>query len=176
MKRVKTIKSIVLAGGCFWGVEAYFKKINGIQETEVGYAMGIVDNPTYEEVCTGVTGNVEVTKVIYDETVISLSRIIYHLFNIIDPTILNRQGNDIGTQYRTGVYYEFGEDQIEVNEYIASIKDNYDKPIVVEVLPLKNFYTAEDYHQKYLDKNPTGYCHVNLNSINEKDLKPIYRK
>lgn len=165
------MKEIVIAGGCFWGVQEYYSRLKGVESTVVGYANGITDNPTYEEVCTGKTNFVEAVYIHYDENIIPLEKIIEHLFRFIDPTSLNRQGGDIGTQYRTGVYYIDEADQAIAQQYIQSRQSEYSKPIVVEVLPLKNFYEAEEYHQKYLVKNPTGYCHVNFDVIRPEELK-----
>ena len=131
-------KEIYLAGGCFWGTEHYFKQIQGVMSTEVGFANGHTDNPTYQEVYTDQTGYAETVHIEYDEQVVGLEFLLNMFFKAIDPMSLNRQGHDEGTRYRTGVYY----------------------PIAVEKLPLRNFYTAEEYHQDYLDKNPDGYCHL----------------
>ena len=156
------MKNIVVAGGCFWGVEAYFKLIKGVVTTRVGYANGHKENPTYKEVCTGTTGHAEVCKITYDDNLIGLKRILKYLFRIIDPTLLNRQGNDRGTQYRTGIYYNNETEAREIEEYIEEIASNYSSPIVTEVLPLTSYYDAEDYHQDYLTKNPGGYCHIDI--------------
>ena len=156
------MKKIWLAGGCFWGVEAYFQQLKGVLDTTVGYGQGLTDNPTYKEVCSGETGHTEICEVTYDETILPLTKVLEHLFRIIDPTTLNRQGPDRGTQYRTGIYYIDSSDLPVINEFIRGIQSNYDKPIVVEVEPMKNFSPAENYHQDYLMKTPGGYCHVNL--------------
>lgn len=165
------MRRIVLAGGCFWGVEAYFKRLNGIIKTTVGYTNGNIDNPTYEDLKKHRATHAEACEIYYDESIISLEKILTHLFRIIDPTSLNQQGADIGLQYRTGIYYSNPTDLEIITRYIENIKNNYDKPIVVEVLPEQGYVLAEDYHQDYLDKNPTGYCHVNLNIIPEEDKK-----
>ena len=156
------MKEIVFGGGCFWGVEEFMSRIDGVLETEVGYANGNTENPTYEEVCTKDTGFAEVCFVKYDEEIISLSQLILKYFSVIDPTSLNKQGNDIGPQYRTGIYYLDDNDIEEIANTVHSLKKNYDKPIVVEIEPLKKYYTAEEYHQRYLKKNPFGYCHIKL--------------
>lgn len=156
------MKEIYFAGGCFWGVEEYMSRINGVVDTEVGYANGIKENPTYEEVCTGTTGHAETTYVKYDENIISLEELLNKFWNIIDPTLLNRQGPDIGNQYRTGIYYVDEEDLSVINKTLEEQKKKYSKPIVTEIMPLKCFYKAEDYHQDYLKKNPGGYCHIDL--------------
>lgn len=169
------MKQIVLAGGCFWGVEAYFKRIKGIIQTKVGYTDGTTINPSYQEVCTGRTYHVEACELIYDEQVISLEKILKHLFSIIDPTILNRQGNDVGTQYRTGIYYEDESDAQVIRDFIQKEQANYEQMIVVDVKKQTTFYDAEEFHQDYLTKNPMGYCHVNLYRIPKEDLKDEYR-
>lgn len=156
------MKDIYFAGGCFWGIEEYFSRIEGVTDTEVGYANSKVENPSYELVCSGMTDSAETVKIIYDENIISLENLLEKLFLVIDPTLLNRQGNDIGSQYRTGIYYNEDEDLEIINSYIDSIKNNYKKDILTEVLKIKNFYPAEDYHQDYLKKNPNGYCHIKL--------------
>ncbi|NFM79069.1 peptide-methionine (S)-S-oxide reductase MsrA [Clostridium botulinum] len=156
------MKEIVLAGGCFWGVEEYMSRIKGIVETKVGYANGIKENPNYEEVCSGTTGHAEACYIKYDESIISLEELLNKFWSIIDPTVLNKQGNDRGTQYRTGIFYL---DQKDLNVIIknkSQEQKNYRKPIVTEVELLKCFYEAEEYHQKYLKKNPGGYCHIHL--------------
>ncbi len=154
------MREIYFGGGCFWGIEKYFKMINGIVKTEVGYANGKIKNPTYEEVTTGETGFVEACRVVYDERVISLMNLLDKFFEVIDPTTLNKQGGDIGSQYRTGVYYIVDNDRIAIKNKIDLLQNNFEEKIVTEVMPLKNFYRAEEYHQDYLNKNPKGYCHI----------------
>lgn len=156
------MKKIVLAGGCFWGIEEYFSRINGVLETEVGYANGNTKHPTYEDVCRRNTGFTEACYINYDENIISLELLLKQFLEIIDPTSLNRQGNDIGSQYRTGIYYLDSNDLDIIKKSINNIKLNYTSEIVTELEPLKNYYPAEGYHQKYLKKNPKGYCHINL--------------
>lgn len=155
-------KDIYLAGGCFWGIEKYLKLIKGVVYTEVGYANGLTTNPTYEEVCSGDTNFVETVKVTYDPTIITLSFLLELYFDAIDPTSESQQGGDIGTQYRTGIYYvePVDHDLVIIDDSIRQVVAVYDAPIQTEVLPLSSFYTAEEYHQNYLDKNPTGYCHI----------------
>lgn len=166
------LKTIYLAGGCFWGIEAFFSKLNGIVETTVGYANGKSDEcPSYENVCTGTTGYNETVKLNYNPKIISLKEILYHYFDIIDPTTLNRQAFDIGTQYRTGIYYIEENDEKIILDVITYETEKYTKPIVVEVEKLKSFYAAEDYHQNYLDKNPQGYCHIDFSKL-QKYKKP----
>jgi methionine-S-sulfoxide reductase len=164
LNEVINMKEIVLAGGCFWGVEEYISRIDGVIETKVGYANGIKENPTYEEVCTGTTGHAEACYVKYDEKVLSLNKLLEKYFGIIEPTVENRQGPDIGHQYRTGIYYIDKNDLNEIQSYRDKEQEKYDKPIVTEIKTLECFYDAEEYHQKYLKKNPGGYCHINLNA------------
>lgn len=169
------MKKIWLAGGCFWGVEAYFKRVHGILTTQVGYGQGNTLNPTYEDVCTGRTNHVEVVEVSYDEQEIALDKILDLFFRIIDPTSLNRQGNDIGTQYRTGIYYIDEEDETLIKAFIEKMQQEVAGKIVVEVAVIKGFYPAETYHQDYLAKNPHGYCHINLNVLQDEEKKNEYK-
>ena len=156
------MKEIYLAGGCFWGTEHFFKQIQGVENTEVGFANGNTENPTYKEVYTDQTGYAETVHVVYDEAQVDLEFLLNMFFKAIDPLSLNKQGHDEGTRYRTGVYYT-SEDQLPVIEKVISEQQaQFNQPLAVEKLPLKNFYTAEDYHQDYLDKNPDGYCHLPL--------------
>lgn len=156
----RILKEIYLAGGCFWGTEKYFSLIKGIVSTEVGYANGNTENPTYEDVCYRKTGHAETVKVLYNPDEISLEFILKLYFDVIDPLSKNRQGNDVGTQYRSGIYYTDDRDREIILNSINELQKKYDKPIAIEVMPLKNYYAAEEYHQKYLDKNPNGYCHI----------------
>lgn len=158
------MKEIYLAGGCFWGVAEYFSRIKGVVETEVGYANGRSENPSYEQVCTGTTGHTETTLVKFDEELISLEKVLNNFWHIIDPTQLNRQGPDKGTQYRTGIYYVDEADKEVILKTLEKVKKRYDDPIVTEIEPLKSYFKAEEYHQDYLKKNPGGYCHIDLNS------------
>lgn len=159
-------KVIYLAGGCFWGVEGYFKKLPGVYETEVGYANGKTDDTDYANVAA--TDHAETVKVCYDKSVISLKEILLHYFRIIDPLSVNRQGNDIGRQYRTGVYY-IDDNDSKIIDKVFDYEEELHGPIAVEKSALKNFIKAEDYHQDYLDKNPAGYCHIDL-SLSSKPL------
>lgn len=154
-------KNIYFAGGCFWGTEHLFSLVEGVEKTTAGYANSIVPNPTYKEVCTGMTGAAETVEVIYDDTRVGLTELIDIYLRSIDPTSLNRQGGDVGTQYRTGIYYTDANDLPVIDAMMAMIQRRNTEPVVVEVMPLKNFYPAELYHQEYLYKNPDGYCHVN---------------
>ena len=153
-------KTIYFAGGCFWGTEHYFKMIKGVVGTTVGYANSIMENPSYKDVCSGDTLAAETVKVDYDPSSVSLEFLTRMFFHAIDPTSLNRQGNDIGTQYRTGIYYTDNEDLAEIYKVFEEQRSTTEGEIVVEVKALQNFYTAENYHQDYLDKNPDGYCHL----------------
>lgn len=156
------MKKIIFAGGCFWGVEEFLSRIEGITETKVGYANGIIENPTYEEVCSGTTGHAEACYITYDESKISLTKLLDKYWEIVDPTSLNKQGNDLGSQYRTGIYYIDENDKDLIIKSKDDLQKSYPKNIVTEILPLKCFYDAEEYHQKYLKKNPNGYCHIKL--------------
>lgn len=156
----KNLRDIYLAGGCFWGTEHFMKQIRGVKSTEAGYANGNVTNPTYRQVCDGHTGFAETVKVTYDPDEVALPLLLDLFFQTIDPTSLNRQGNDRGTQYRSGVYYTDQADVPAIEEAIRGLEKKYSRPIVVEVKPLANFYPAEAYHQDYLDKNAGGYCHI----------------
>ena len=159
------MKTIYLAGGCFWGTEHYMSQFDGVVETAVGYANGSVADPAYEEVYTDQTGHVECVKVVYDDEMISLATLCRLFFRSIDPLLLNRQGGDIGTRYRTGIYWNDTDDQAVIEEVYAEIQQKYNEQLVVEKSPLKCFYSAEEYHQKYLVKNPEGYCHLSLSTL-----------
>lgn len=160
------MKDLYLAGGCFWGTEHYLRQIRGIETTEVGYANGDPftvlnpDSPTYEEVCTDMTGFAETVHVIYDPSVLPLKLLAQLFFKAIDPISLNQQGGDMGTQYRTGIYYTDNSDREPLQQVFDEEQLAYSQPLAVELLPLSNFFTAENYHQDYLLKNPTGYCHL----------------
>lgn len=159
------LKEIYLAGGCFWGTEKYLSNIKGIEHTDVGYANGNTENPTYEEVCYRNTGHSETVRVLYNPQKISLEVILNLYYDVIDPTSINRQGGDRGVQYRTGIYYVNDDDKEIINQSIKELQTKYDKPIVIEVMQLKNYHLAEEYHQKYLDKNPNGYCHIGVDKF-----------
>lgn len=154
------MKSIVFAGGCFWGVEAYFKNIPGVVSTKTGYANGHTKNPTYQEVCENSTGFAEACYLHYDESKVKLESLLQAFWKIVDPTVKDRQGHDIGNQYRTGIYYSDEKDLEIINSSKNAEQRNYSNQIVTEIAPLLSFYDAEEYHQKYLDKNPNGYCHI----------------
>ena len=156
------MKKIYLAGGCFWGVEEYFSRIEGVTDTTVGYANSNIKSPTYEQVCTGDTNAAEALYINYDQNVISLDEILDYYFGIIDPISVNKQGGDTGTQYRTGIYYTDKSDLKTIKNHVERIQVSYDEKVAVEVMALDNFYNAEEYHQDYLKKNPNGYCHIDL--------------
>lgn len=176
---MKNQKEIYFAGGCFWGTEHFMKLINGVLNTQVGYANGNIPNPTYRQVCDGNTGFAETVKVVYDPAEVTLQQLIDLYFKTIDPTSLNKQGGDRGTQYRTGIYYTNKEDAPIINAIVKDMAKHYNKPLVVEVEPLKDFYNAEEYHQDYLGKNPGGYCHINpalFELAKTANAKPKYTK
>lgn len=154
------IKTIYLAGGCFWGTEHLFKQVQGVVETCVGYANGHTDHPTYQDVCTDTTGYAETVMVKYDDQIVDLASLIELYFMAIDPTSVNKQGEDEGTQYRTGIYYVDPAQLPVINARVDAVQQHCGVPLAVEVEPLRVFYAAELYHQDYLDKNPGGYCHL----------------
>lgn len=155
------MKTIFLAGGCFWGTAHLFSLVPGVTETTAGYANSIIAEPTYQQVCTGETKAAETVRVVYDENQVGLTNLLSLYFRSIDPVSVNRQGGDIGTQYRTGIYYVSPSDKEVIEAMLAMLQRRYSEPIAIEYGPLVNFYPAEDYHQDYLVKNPGGYCHVN---------------
>ncbi|URA10937.1 bifunctional methionine sulfoxide reductase B/A protein [Thermospira aquatica] len=161
-------EQIILAAGCFWGVEAYFKRVKGVVGTKVGYSGGDVMWPTYDDVCTGETGHAESVLVKFDPTVLPVEKVLGHFFFIHDPESLNRQGNDVGTQYRSAIFY-LDEKHVPAIEKALEKLRNQGKHPVTQVEKAKNFYPAEEYHQDYLTKNPGGYCHVNLSRMWEGD-------
>src|SRR5699024_4366942 len=165
-----SLETIYFAGGCFWGVDAYFERIFGVYETSSGYANGTGEDPTYKTVISGKEGFAETVKVVYDSDRVSLEELLDYFFRVIDPTLENRQGNDIGVQYRTGIYYENKAHKEIIDKAIKFEQTKYDKTLVTEVLPLQNFYLAEENHQNYLEKNPDGYCHIDLDVLNEVDI------
>lgn len=153
-------KEIYLAGGCFWGTEHFLRQIRGVTDTEVGYANSEKPQPGYREVCSGSTHAAETVRVEYDPEQLSLDRLLRLYFKTIDPTSKDRQGNDRGSQYRTGIYYTDSADRPVIEEALSELARQYEKPLAVEFLALQNFYKAEDYHQDYLLNNPGGYCHI----------------
>jgi methionine-S-sulfoxide reductase len=165
------MKQIILAGGCFWGVEAYYKRLKGVIDTQVGYANGNYPNPTYEEVCNEKATHAEAVLVKYDEKVVNLETLLDHLFRIIDPTSVNKQGHDEGVQYRSGVYFLEAKDEEAAKKFVLSRQPQYKKRIALEIQSLRGFYDAETYHQDYLDKNPNGYCHVDFRVLRKEEMK-----
>ena len=154
-------QTIVLGGGCFWCTEAVYKEVRGVTDVESGYSNGETQHPSYEQVCTGRTGHNEVVKLTYDPSQVSTRQLLEIFFVIHDPTQLNRQGNDVGTQYRSGIYYTTPEQKQVAEDMIAEMtKDKlFGKPVVTEVLALDNYSAAEEYHQDFFEKNPyQGYC------------------
>lgn len=160
LERMSQMKTIYFAGGCFWGVEHYFSGIHGVVKTVPGYANGYTQNPSYEEVCRKNTGHAETVKVTYRKDIVSLKQLLQWFYEIIDPTSRNRQGPDIGAQYRSGIYYEDPNDRAVIEESLKELQSRYTKPLAVEIQPLRCFYPAEEYHHHYLEKNPGGYCHI----------------
>ena len=157
---ISTAKIVHLAAGCFWGAEKYFSLVDGVLSTRVGYANGRTSDPTYEEVYTDKTGFAETVRVVYDPDILPLGELLRLYFAAIDPVSLNRQGGDEGTRYRTGIYYSDPSDLTAIQKTFDEEAARHSEPLAVEVLPLENFYDAEEHHQSYLDKNPGGYCHI----------------
>ena len=163
---MKNLRDIYFAGGCFWGVEEYFSRIPGVADVTSGYANGPSENPSYEEVCAS-SGHAETVRVLYDPSIMSLQSLTEAYFRIINPVSVNKQGNDFGVQYRTGIYYTDETDLPTLQAVYDARQQEYDQPFAVELEPLQNFYDAEDYHQDYLVKNPYGYCHISFDSLSE---------
>lgn len=164
---VENLRDIYFAGGCFWGVEEYFSRIPGVYEAESGYANGTTENPSYEDVCYRNTGHAETVHVRYDPDLVSLKTLTEQYFKIVDPLSVNRQGNDAGSQYRTGVYYTDEADLPVLEAVFAAEQEKHDQQLAVELKPLENFYLAEEYHQDYLKKNPNGYCHIDFSTLED---------
>lgn len=164
------MNKIYLAGGCFWGTQKFFDQFDGVISTEVGYANGSCESTNYQEVCAG-SGHAEVVKIVYDQRKISLTELLNYYFMVIDPLSLNKQGNDRGIQYRTGIYYTDEEQISEIEKAYKNQEKKLGAKLAVEVETIKNFCPAEEYHQKYLDKNPGGYCHIptSLFNLNQKE-------
>ncbi len=165
MENQKTIREIYLAGGCFWGVEAYMQRIYGVKDAVSGYANGKTDKTSYQMI--GVTDHAETVKVTYDASQISLDKLLQYYFKVIDPTSVNKQGNDRGRQYRTGIYYQGEADKAVIEQAISALQTKYKNKVQIEVQPLKNYVVAEEYHQDYLQKNPNGYCHIDITQADE---------
>lgn len=153
------MNAIYLAGGCFWGMQKFFDQFDGIIQTEVGYANGPDAAPTYEEVCRS-SGHAETLRITFDESRISLKKILEYYFMVIDPVAVNQQGGDVGIQYRTGIFYTDASQLDTIRQAYRQAEQQAGQPLAVLVEPLNNFFSAEEYHQKYLDKNPHGYCHI----------------
>ena len=168
-------KEIYFAGGCFWGVEEYFSRIPGVTDAISGYANGSLADPTYRQVCQGNTGHRETVHVYYDPDKVSLQTLAEHYFKVIDPTLKDRQGNDVGSQYATGVYYTDETERPLLQAVFDTEQEKYKTKIQTELGPMTCFYEAEDYHQDYLKKNPNGYCHVDFSSLDDL-LSDRYRK
>lgn len=161
---------IYLAGGCFWGLEEYFSRITGVTDTTVGYANGQVESTNYQLIHQ--TNHAETVQVTYDENLVSLREILLYYFRVIDPLSINKQGNDVGRQYRTGIYYTKDIDVSVINEVVKEQERQFGQKIAVEVEPLRHYVLAEDYHQDYLKKNPGGYCHINVNDAYQPLVDP----
>ncbi|WP_301109667.1 peptide-methionine (R)-S-oxide reductase MsrB [Sporosarcina sp.] len=167
------LQEIYLAGGCFWGVEAYMERVYGVYDVTSGYANGTTENPTYNEVITGKTGHAETVHIQFDPERTDVETILDHFFMIIDPTSLNKQGNDRGTQYRTGVFYSDPAQKAIIDEKIAKEQVEYKKEIVTEVEPMTSYTLAEEEHQDYLEKNPNGYCHVEFDTLEDQEIPSV---
>ena len=153
-------ETATLAGGCFWGVEELVRKLPGVTDTTVGYAGGTLDKPLYEDVKTGRTGHAESLQIVFDPSKITYDEILDFFFRLHDPTTANRQGNDVGTQYRSAIFYHDDAQRDAAERAIQRAQPKWPRPIVTEVVPFTNFYPAEDYHQDYLQRKPNGYtCH-----------------
>ena len=166
------MKTIYLAGGCFWGVEKFFEQFDGVIATEVGYANGPDEAPSYEDVCRS-SGHAETVKVVYDESWFSLTELLNFYFMVIDPLSVNRQGNDRGIQYRTGIYCTDEDQLAEARAVYDAEEKKVGQKLAVELELLQNFFSAEEYHQKYLDKNPGGYCHIPQKMFTLKEQRDI---
>ncbi len=153
------MKTIYLAGGCFWGVQRFFDQFDGVLSTKAGYANGPDKAPSYQEVCNN-SGHAETVKIVYEEEKISLTKLLGYYFMVIDPLSVNRQGHDTGIQYRTGIYYTEASQLPEIEAVYRAEEEKAGAKLAVELAPLSNFFSAEEYHQKYLEKNPGGYCHI----------------
>ena len=165
------IKEIVIAGGCFWGMEAFYSQMDGVLDVVSGYANSNIDSPSYSEVKKHLTTSVEAIKITYDSSTIDLPLIFYYLFQIVDVTAIDHQGGDYGHQYRSGIYYKKEEEKELALSMVKELQKNYVDKIAIEILPLNNFFLAEEYHQDYLSKNPDGYCHIHLQQLQDKHKK-----
>ena len=160
----KSTETAIFAAGCFWGVEEYFSRVKGVVNSESGYTGGTVKAPSYEQVCSGKTGHAEAVRVTYDPTIVTYERLLQHFWELHDATSLNRQGNDVGTQYRSAIFYTSPKQEKAARASAEKLarSGRYTRKIVTQIQPAKDFYPAEDYHQDYLKKNPRGYCHIDL--------------
>ena len=161
-------KTIYFAGGCFWGVQAYFKSLKGVIATRVGYINGSTAFPKYEDLKSGKADHAEAVKIDYDPEIISLAQLLEHFLRFVDPYSVDKQGHDVGHQYRSGVYYDDLLDAVDVEAYLS---EHLEPGYKIELQMMRNFFPAEEYHQDYLDKNPGGYCHVDLNLIKPSEKK-----
>lgn len=164
------LKEVYLAGGCFWGLEAYLERVYGVADVVSGYANGNTENPSYEDLIYRDSGHAETVKILYDPSKVTLETLLSYYLKVVDPTSLNQQGNDRGTQYRTGVYYVDAQEETVIKKVLEKEQEKYDVPIVVEVLPLDDFTVAEEYHQDYLEKNPNGYCHIDIRKVEDVEI------
>ena len=169
-KGEKELKEIYLAGGCFWGLEEYFSRINGVEDAVSGYANGKVETTNYQLIHD--TDHAETVKITYDAKVVSLREILLYYFRVIDPLSVNKQGNDVGRQYRTGIYYQNDDDKEIIEQVVAEKEEQLGKKVAIERENLRNFVVAEDYHQDYLKKHPNGYCHIDVNKANDPVIDP----
>ncbi|WP_192598568.1 peptide-methionine (R)-S-oxide reductase MsrB [Sporosarcina limicola] len=167
------LEEIWLAGGCFWGVESYMARVYGVADVTSGYANGHTEDPTYEKIIKGDTGYAETVHILYDPERVDLEKLLTYYFKIIDPTVLNRQGNDRGVQYRTGIYFKTPADKDIIDKIVVKEQKKYEDKIVTEIEPLASYTLAEDYHQDYLEKNPEGYCHVEFDSLEDQEIPSL---
>ncbi|MBP7230826.1 MAG: bifunctional methionine sulfoxide reductase B/A protein [Syntrophaceae bacterium] len=167
---VANLETAIFAAGCFWGVQEYFSRVKGVVKSESGYAGGTKDHPVYEEVCSGITGHAESVRIVFDPTVVRYETLLQHFWGMHDPTSLNRQGNDIGSQYRSAIFYMNPTQEALARASLSNLEKTgrYSRAIVTEIVKAEKFYPAEAYHQDYLKKNPKGYCHINLKKADEK--------
>ena len=163
----RSLQKAIFAAGCFWGVEDYFRQLPGVVETEVGYTGGHTQNPTYKQVCTGKTGHAEAVKVLYKPQMISYAALVRHFFRLHDPTTFNRQGPDVGSQYRSAIFYVTSDQRDIAHQIKAELKesDSFSRKIVTEITPASPFYRAEEYHQHYVQKTGHGGCHVQFSPL-----------
>lgn len=164
---VEKLEEVYLAGGCFWGLEAYMTRVYGVYDVTSGYANGDTENPSYEDLIYKNSGHAETVHIKYDPERVDIETLLTYYLKVVDPTSMNKQGNDRGTQYRTGIYYTDEKDLVAIQNVLDEEQMKYEKAIVIEVEPLEHYYLAEDYHQDYLEKNPNGYCHIDLNEVTE---------